>query len=126
MGFIYMFGAITVITVKAGELFLVSQMHTIARGNNEKIKDLNEAFMQVYEDFVTERKEKSLLQDLFGDVENKRAVLMGNGGTLKVVLVFNIITGVLFFMQGVYMYTVVGKTKETVETIEEKPIEECA
>ena len=51
---------------------------------------------------------------------------MGNGGTLKVVLVMNIITGVLFFMQGIYMYTVVGTTKKTVETIEEKPFEECA
>ena len=101
-------------------------MHSIARGNNEKIKDLNEAFMHVYQDFVIERKEKSLFQELFIDVEDKRAVLMGNGGTLKIVLIFNIITAVLFFMQGFYMYTVVGTTKKTVETIEEKPFEECA
>ena len=82
--------------------------------------------MQVYEDFVTEREEKSAFNQLFEDVEDKRAVLMGNGGTLKVVLVINIITGCLFFMQGFYMYSVVGTTKKTVETIEEKPFEECA
>ena len=82
--------------------------------------------MQVYNDFVSERENKSLFQQLFSDVEDKRAVLMGNGGTLRVVLVMNIITGVLFFMQGIYMYTVVGTTKKTVETIEEKPFEECA
>lgn len=51
---------------------------------------------------------------------------MGNGGTLKMILVINIITGCLFLMQGFYMYSVVGKTKKTVEAIEEKPFEECA
>ena len=114
------------ITIKSCELFLVIQMHSIAKGNNEKIKDLNEAFMQVYQDFVDEKENKSLFQDLFEDVEDKRAVLMGNDGTLKVVLVFNIITAVLFLLQGCYMYTVVGKTKKTVEAIEERPFEECA
>ena len=43
-----MIGGITMITIKSCELFLVIQMHSIAKGNNEKIKDLNEAFMQVY------------------------------------------------------------------------------
>lgn len=63
---------------------------------------------------------------LFGDVEDRRAVLMGNGGTLQIVLIMNIITAVLFLFQGSYMYTVVGTTKKTVETIESRPIEECA
>ena len=126
MGFIYLTGALVCIVSRSCELFLVWQYHEIARGNNEKIKDLDEAFKQVYQDFVTERKEKSMFNQLFEDVEDKRAVLMGNGGTLKVVLVINIITGCLFFMQGFYMYSVVGTTKKTVETIEEKPFEECA
>ena len=126
MGFIYLIGAILGIISRSCELFLVSQYHEIARGNNEKIKDLDEAFMQVYNDFVKEREDKSIFDQLFGDVEDKRAVLMGNGSTLKFILVINIITGVLFFMQGSYMYSVVGKTKRTVETIEEKPFEECA
>ena len=60
MGFIYLIGALICIVSRSCELFLVSQYHEIARGNNEKIKDLNEAFMQVYEDFVTERVEKSV------------------------------------------------------------------
>ena len=62
---------------------------------------------------------------LFGDVEDRRAVLMGNAGTLKMVLILNIVTGVLFLFQGSYMYNVVGTTKKTVETIESRPIEEC-
>ena len=66
------------------------------------------------------------MSKLFGDVEDKRAVLMGNGSTLKTVLIMNVITAVLFFLQGTYMYTVVGTTKQTVETIESRPIEECA
>ena len=45
------------------------------------------------------------------DVEDKRAVLMGNGGTLKIVLVLNIMTGTLFLFQGLYMFYIVGSTK---------------
>ena len=61
---------------------------------------------------------------LFGDVEDRRAVLMGNAGTLKIVLILNIVTAVLFLFQGSYMYTVVGTTKKTVEIIDSRPIEE--
>jgi ribonucleotide reductase beta subunit family protein with ferritin-like domain len=82
--------------------------------------------MLIYEDYQKERDGNSWTSKLFGDVEDKRAVLMGNGSTLKTVLVLNMITAGLFFMQGFYMFTVVGTTKKTVETIESRPIEECA
>lgn len=82
--------------------------------------------MLVYQDYQDEQDDNAWISKWFGDIEDKRAVLMGNGGTLKTVLVFNMITAALFFMQGFYMFTVVGKTKKTVETIESRPIEECA
>ena len=82
--------------------------------------------MEVYQDYQDEQEGNAWVSKWFGDVEDKRAVLMGQGGTLKTILVLNIITAVFFFTQGFYMYTVVGTTKKTVETIESRPIEECA
>ena len=125
MGLVYIGGAVTLIAMKAIQLVTVYGMHTIAKGNNVKTEDLNASFHAIYDDFVEKQDNNYWLNKFTNDVENKRAVLMGNGGTLKIVLVLNIVTGVLFLMQGLYMYTVVGTTKKTVEVIESRPIEEC-
>lgn len=125
MGLAYIGGSVTLIAMKVIQLLSVYGMHTIAKGNNVKTEALNESFKAIYDDFVEAQDKNYLFDKLFNDVENKRAVLMGNGGTLKIVLVLNIVTGVLFLMQGLYMYSVVGTTKKTVEVIESRPIEEC-
>ena len=73
-----------------------------------------------------EEKEGGIMNALSNDVEDRRAVLMGNEGTLKFILYMNIIVSCLFFIQGFYMYTVVGRTYKTVSDIASAPLDQCA
>ena len=81
-GLVYIGGACTIMVVKTMQFVKIYSMHTIKKGNHVSKEELDKSFELILEDYKEEREENSWLNRLTNDVEDKRAVLMGNAGTL--------------------------------------------
>ena len=103
--------------LKTLQLWRVYQMHTLAANNHTSQEDLNKQFDRVIADFKEEQENSGILQRFTNEVEDRRAVLMGNKRTLEFILATNIAIAVLIVIQGLYMVWTTGPTLRTVNTI---------
>jgi hypothetical protein len=96
-------------------------MHKLTSSGPENPKQLRAEFELIINEYKHERADEGLMQRLFNEHSDRRAVIMGRSNSLTIVLVINCIVCVMFFLQGLVMYITANATFEACKETKSDP-----